>query len=58
MNFKAIEKTEVYKEQVFEDKYILAPSLELTQGILVDLSKMKACASMTQLRWQYFSLIE
>ena len=51
MNFTALEKTEVYKEQVLEGKYILAPSLELTEGIFVDMYKLKACASMTQLRW-------
>ena len=54
MNLTTFEKTEIYnfnKEQVFEGKYILAPSLELTEGILVDLSKLKACASMTQLSW-------
>ena len=51
MNFTDLEKTEVYKVQVVKDKYILAPSLEITEGILVDLSKLKACASMTQLRW-------
>ena len=61
MNFTALEKTEDYKDQKFEGKYILAPSLELTKSILVDLSKWKACASMTLLqwlKWQYFSLIE
>ena len=52
MNLTALEKTEIYKEQVFEGKYILAPSLELTEGILVDLSKLKALVSI------YFSLIE
>ena len=50
-NLTALEKTEIYEEQVFEGKYILAPSLELTEVILVDLSKLKACTSMTQLRW-------
>ena len=58
MNFRVLETTEVYKDKVFEGKYILAPSSELTQGILVDLSMMKACASMAQLRWQCFSLRE
>ena len=51
MKFTALEKTEIYKEQVFEGKYIFVPSLELTEDILVDLSKLKAYASMTQLRW-------
>ena len=47
MNLTALEKTEIYKDQVFQGKYILVSSLELTAGILVDLSKLKACASMT-----------
>ena len=50
MNRTALEKTKIYKEQVFEGKYIFAPSLELNEDILEDLSKLKACASMTELR--------
>ena len=51
MNFTALEKTEIYYEQVFEGKYIFVPSLELTEDIHVNLCKLKAYASMTQLRW-------